>query len=209
MSRPKKKGKCAICGRTTSTRWYPLTEDLIHLVKFTSERYKHICELDYTRTRNKDVPIVSRSTIPHAGNGLFADRDYKWNEIITYYDGKVYSPNEPLPSNKSYFKGCGRYIIDGRVNFGDGLGRYINCPKRGSKANARWGFAGVGTRVAIRAMRKPKGCKNPIAIKAGEEIFICYGSGYWASHKKWKMFKRRRDTKILLRRRGLVSRKYK
>lgn len=31
--------------------------------------------------------IIKKSTIPKAGNGLFAERDYRWGEYVTSYNG--------------------------------------------------------------------------------------------------------------------------
>lgn len=205
----KKQGKCALCGVARSSRWYNIPDHLKEQIKYESSK---ICELDYTRNKQSNTPVVTKSTIPNAGNGLFADRDYKWNEIITYYDGKEYALDDPnLPEDKSYFKQCGRYLIDGRVNFGNALGRYINSPAKGSRVNVRWGSTNLGTRIAIRALNKPKGCKDPIAIKAGQELFITYGPGYWAAIKKRRRERilKRKDRKERLYRVGFLWRKYK
>jgi hypothetical protein len=33
---------------------------------------------------------VEKSSLPNAGNGLFAERDYGFGELITYYRGKAF-----------------------------------------------------------------------------------------------------------------------
>lgn len=50
----------------------------------------------------QEAPMTARpgtSTIPYAGKGLFADRDYKRGEFITYYSG-TYSDNPALEGDR-------------------------------------------------------------------------------------------------------------
>jgi len=76
----------------------------------------------------------------------------------------------------------GSVIIDGKYNFADYLGRYINAPPRGSKKNVAWGFEQIGGKVAIRASKS----RNKVALKRGNEFLISYGRGHWKNEEKKK-----------------------
>ncbi len=117
---------------------------------------------------------------------VYLQIDYKWNEILTSYDGKIYSKKEDLPNDTSYVLNKGRVYIDGKVNFGESKRRYINAPPKGIKANYKWGSTKLGHDIIIRIISKPKGVSKlrTIAVYEGEEFFISYGSGYWKQKKR-------------------------
>ena len=108
------------------------------------------CHQCFNRLDNTK-PSVRRSDIPGAGNGLFAERDYKWNEFVCWYKGVlsvcVYSLLSGVVlndvnqcQNRSYVYGSSKqFAVDGRFHFGDGVGRYINVRMKGKNANVRWG----------------------------------------------------------------------
>jgi hypothetical protein len=78
-------------------------------------------------------PSVKTSTIKNAGNGLFADRDYGYNELVCYYKGTVYTKRPGHRSNYILYKGG--FWIDGKTSFGKTKGRYINGTTKGKRAN--------------------------------------------------------------------------
>jgi hypothetical protein len=61
------------------------------------------------------------------------------------------------------------------------LGRFINGSKPGLiKANVILGQFDYNKQAfPIRTKNKPKKCKDPIAVKKGEEFILTYGAGYW------------------------------
>jgi hypothetical protein len=134
-----------------------------------------------------DTPSIKPSTIKGAGNGLFADRDYKWGETVTMYTGKVYSEYSKVPNNNSdYVLQRGGFWIDGAKGFKTGLGRYINDGTRnGKKPNVYFSYQSIGHEVPIkvltRSMAKKKGLSTDgdYGLLKGQELFITYGAGYW------------------------------
>jgi hypothetical protein len=154
-------------------------------IQLLDAKTKVICAL-CKRNLNPGTPSVKKSTIKNAKNGLFAEKNYFWGEEITSYNGNIYSKKSLLPSDTSYVLSKNGIYIDGKYNFGDSKGRYINSPPVGKKANCIFGHTKIGHSIMIRAIQKPKNiCKNrKIAIYAGEEFFLSYGAGYWKGKKK-------------------------
>ena len=118
--------------------------------------------------------LVRPSTIEGAGSGLFADRDFARNEIITKYEGpiamvpKVRPPKHEMSHWASLIPN--HWVVQGlrAPVSGKGGGSFINHVA--SRANAEFvknneaGHPFYG--VYIKA-RRP--------IKKGEEIFLTYG----------------------------------
>ena len=187
----KKNGKCLSCGTTRCTQWHPVSPDIeqyIDLSKWTPPRKKQVCHVCRVRLHG-NKPIVKRSTIRAAGNGLFADRDYKWGEVITMYTGKVYSSRGDVPPKSNYVLFRGGFWIDGRTSFGTGLGRYINGTRGGRKPNVYFGYTKLGLEVPIKVLTKSMAKKKGISTQGefgllkNQEIFISYGCGYWKRNK--------------------------
>jgi hypothetical protein len=88
-----KRGLCVTCGRVTSTRFHNVPDKAKayikeHLLVKTKEtratpKVCHKCFYDLEEAK----PSVMKSTISRAGNGLFADRDYGFNEFVCWYSG--------------------------------------------------------------------------------------------------------------------------
>jgi hypothetical protein len=111
--------------------------------------------------------------------GLFADRDYKEDELVTLYLGNIMADTDTDIKDRSYLAKWNGFLIDGKYNWQGlrGLGRFINCPSEGQKANCYWSQVtvpgdpgGLPLHRAICASRK---------INRGEEFLISYGSQYW------------------------------
>ena len=121
-----------------------------------------------------DGLVVRPSSIAGAGNGLFADRDFARNDIITKYDGPIAMVPRTLPPKDemshwaslipSHWGVQGlRYPVEGR-----GGGSFINHvasrPNAEFVKNNEAGHPFYG--IYIKARR---------AIKKGEEIYLTYG----------------------------------
>lgn len=130
-------------------------------------------------------PIISKSTISNVGFGLFADRNYKKNELVTIYGGKLH-----------YKVVDGEYVfrlqeyppiyVDGEFDFHPSeKGRWINhgyCENNITNDEIMapiYKIANVEFHISrkngfpicyVRALRH---------IKQGEEFFVDYGPLYW------------------------------
>jgi SET domain-containing protein len=130
---------------------------------------------------------IKKSQIPSAGNGLWAEKDFKRGEIIVKYEGEIISSRECERRNQAQ-EGYGDYYfflsktkcIDAQHTLW-AKGRYANDASgltrvEGLRNNARYEF--VNKEVVIRASRN---------IKSGEEIFVSYGRSYWNTMRKEHM----------------------
>jgi hypothetical protein len=157
------------CKKSSSSRWY----------RVKNGYHCSVCQ------KNSKVPgpIVKRSTIKYSGNGLYADRDYGWNTVVTTYGGNIYANKDQIPKDRSYVVCKNGVYINGKFNFGSTKGRYMNNPPKGTKANCTFGNTTIGHFIQVKTVKKPSGTVNPIAVKKGQEFFIKYGSGYWRRSK--------------------------
>lgn len=116
---------------------------------------------------------VKPSTIPGAGLGLFATREFKRGEIICPYTG-VLQPTQKKPddSDKYLLQLSSKNSISAADPAKSGVGRFANTG--GKKNNAR---LSVSSKAAnIKATKK---------IAAGAEILVPYGSSFhWAEEEK-------------------------
>jgi uncharacterized protein len=127
---------------------------------------------------------IKKSQIPSAGKGLWAEKNFKRNEVIVKYEGEVISWKECERRNQAQ-DGFGDYYLyisknkcidaqyttwaPGRyANDASGLRRIV-----GLRNNARYEI--IKGEAVIKASRN---------IKSGEEIFVSYGRGYWNTMKK-------------------------
>ena len=135
---------------------------------------------------------VKRSTIPNAGLGLYAERDYKKGETITKYSGKqVSSDNHKYDDSEFKFQfSKDTSIVSNSTQ--DEVGRYANTCRQKQKKdkickgnNARFKAHKRNGRVRVRiAASKP--------IKKGQEIFVSYGPGFRIPQSKRGHRKRHR-----------------
>ena len=127
--------------------------------------------------------LVKRSTIPNAGNGLFAGRDYKKHEKIGEFTGKQITVEEADDKANE-----GGPEADYLITLSNGMILDVydsGCPV--GVANDAEGFAEtgfknnsviteyLGSRVWLCATQK---------ILAGSEIFAPYGEDYWDNYRK-------------------------
>lgn len=112
--------------------------------------------------------MTKRSTIPNAGNGLFATKNFRKDQVIIPYEGEKLTLAE---KKRKYPKDDAKYLLQlGADSFIDAanpvksnLARYANH-KPFAQANAK-----LTSKGNITAKK---------AIKAGSEIFVSYGSGF-------------------------------
>jgi hypothetical protein len=120
---------------------------------------------------------VKTSSVPDAGDGLYAVRDFKENEEVAEYSGATYGPGEG-PEDSQYLLRCAFADIDARRTDA-GLGRYANSARvrRGRRrvlANARLVCDNRGRKARVRVGRR--------AIRASrqhpKEILVNYGARF-------------------------------
>lgn len=131
----------------------------------------------HRRTPSKAVPPnlppevqVRPSTVPNAGNGLFAKAKLKKGAVLGEYVGEVLSAKTAEGRDSSYFiykdekgpKGDG-YVVDGR-SMSNPM-RWLNHSKR---PNAYAELQSDG-RILFKTKK---------SVKPGEELFIDYGPDY-------------------------------
>ena len=130
---------------------------------------------------------IKKSQIPSAGQGLWAEKDFKRGEIIVKYDGDKITWKECERRNEAQEGYGGYYLYISKRNCIDAQytnwaqGRYANdaaglCRIEGLRNNARYEI--IKGEAFIKASRN---------IKAGEEILVSYGRGYWSTLKKEMM----------------------
>lgn len=116
---------------------------------------------------------IKMSTIPNAGNGLFAARDFRAGEEVCKYTGDISHDPEVDHGGSRYVTcvnpSCVTTIDAARTN--THYGRFINAP-RGTRrrTNCRWVNNQAGQTVRI-VTTKP--------VKKGDEFLIGYGVHYW------------------------------
>jgi len=108
-------------------------------------------------------PIVKYD--PKRGYGLFAEKDYKPQEVVTTYGGKHYYDNKGNGPYFAFFE-RGNIHIDGYKQFKlSEKGRWINQFDEQNKKN-------VQLAVQIRTIK---------SVKKGEQFFAYYGKNYDSS----------------------------
>lgn len=132
-------------------------------------RYLPTC---YIHTKKKYGLLVKKSSIPNAGDGLYALKEFKQGEFIADYKGEVLTKVQrderygrtqqdlapyafQASQNKIIDSACHRYI-----------GAYANSKPNHNNAT----FSVHQGKVKIKATKK---------IKVGDEVFLSYGASYF------------------------------
>lgn len=113
---------------------------------------------------------IRPSTIPHAGQGLFALRSFSSGETLCEYTGDVMTFwQHQRTRDWTYVVATGknRFVNGERYPFAKA--RYINHHFDPEKINAVF-FDAADGRILVNAIRP---------IRAGEEIYADYGARYW------------------------------
>ena len=124
---------------------------------------------------SRDDLVYANSTIPGGGKGLFANRNYQAEELITIYEGKTYATEA---EKATVSKNAKRYALDlpdggWLVGLqspieGKGLGSFINRINTKSQRNCRLQLEADGNTVVVITTKKV--CK-------GTEFLTCYKKG--------------------------------
>ena len=124
---------------------------------------------------------VDNSSIPSAGKGLFTSTDIQKGEIITEYTGDITTWEEVRhdASNLYIYFVNDDYVINAKEH-PEAIARYANDGHgltriRGLHNNSK--FVNINGKIFIKALR---------FVKAGSEILVDYGKGYWETVKKNK-----------------------
>jgi len=134
---------------------------------------------------------IRPSNIPNSGNGVFAKQDIKSGNMLGYYRGEALNADQF--SRRFKDKEYAAYVLavkNGKINVDAEKKGYnwvsrVNTPRGTTmKTNIQWNDNG-----RVFAKRN---------IKAGEELFVSYGSAYWRgfdrAHKN-KTMKKKKHTK--------------
>jgi hypothetical protein len=134
--------------------------------------------------RQSQTVEVRPSTIPGAGLGLFAKKNFagrketklgkKPGEKIVPYSGRLIdTETEALPSDKTYVLQLdARYFVDAQDYRLSSLGRYANCSAQIDQRNKL--TKGNNAEFAIDVAKQTAWIRAKKPIKAGEEIFVSY-----------------------------------
>ena len=148
--------------------------------KKTTCKYLPTC---YIHTKSKYHLAIRPSTIPNAGDGLFALKDFKKGEFISDYIGEELTQQNKDNRYGNTQQDIAPYAIKVSKN------KIIDCActrSIGSYANHKKGNINASISVYM-GKAEIKASKN---IKDGQEIFISYGRDYWnhqgAKHKTRK-----------------------
>lgn len=130
------------------------------------------------RTTTEDLnpnargPVVRKSRIGGAGNGLYAARTYNKGALVTKYGGKLLSDSQVKRSASKYVMtdDHGRHHDSRLVDKPDSeKGRWINDPR------------GTGLAPNVEAVTTAAGVliKTTRTVAPGEEFYLDYGDRYW------------------------------
>lgn len=125
---------------------------------------------------------VSESTIPGSGKGLFAKFDIEKGTVIIEYTGEVtnWEAVRYDTNNVYIYYVNDDYVINAK-ELPDAIARYANDAHgltriKGLNNNSR--FVNINGRIFIKSTK---------LIRAGSEILVNYGKGYWDTVRKNKI----------------------
>ena len=131
--------------------------------------------------------ITKSPTLPRAGQGLVAVRDFAEGDVIADYTGDYDASMQDGTRGGPYYLQLRRNLaIDAaRTNAGDG--RWANDPRgTGRRANAELRLSQGRARLVAKAR-----------IRANDEILVSYGAAYWRFHNRGKATGRKAARAIL------------
>ena len=101
-----------------------------------------------------------------SGRGVFAKKEFRKDDFITFVDGTINSSRSSL--QYSMILGDGKYLngID-KVQKNCGLGSFINRVDKNQDPNVC--FTQIGSKVFVQALRR---------IVIGQELVVRYGKSY-------------------------------
>jgi hypothetical protein len=126
----------------------------------------------HTHMRLHDGLRVTTSTVPRAGSGLFAARDFAAGEHLADYTGDELVIRRDSDGGPYCLALTQRRAIDAAAT-NTGYGRWANDP-RGSNG-------GPNAEFVLNPARGTGRLRATARILKGSEIFVSYGRGYWAA----------------------------
>ena len=116
--------------------------------------------------------VVKKSTIPNAGNGLFAENNFKKNDFIDFYTGEIIYDKEKLQQDNDYlfFNDKENFYIDGKS--GNKV-KYINHNNDSNLRNCAYKYYMLPD---INILYPIVVCIED--VNEGEEFFCDYGQYY-------------------------------
>lgn len=114
-------------------------------------------------TWTSSILEVKKSSIPHAGNGVFATCDIRKGMRLADYKGTFMTKKEfkaKYPGDQRYFYSLRQYVLDGHDTLTENVSHYIN----------EQDTPNVGM--------KQRGLYALVNIKCGDELFLKYPKGY-------------------------------
>jgi hypothetical protein len=155
--------------------------------------------LEPTRFHGRDLASigmgveVKENTIPNAGLGLFACREFKRGSIITEYAGVRFGRREMAIIQHdcwTFGYSSGSEVLEHACSLGPNLPIVLGIQARDLELARRKHLGGAtysneGTRRTRNSTLQTDTCCLRIVLKAtktiqpGEEIFTYYGKGYW------------------------------
>lgn len=151
-------------------------------------------ELTRRRFIEKDAVRVAQCSIPAIGRSVYTTRAVRQGAHVCSYGGRV----RVLPESNSYTVGCILVCIDAsdEDDAGEHVGHLINdpygplCYPDGTRAEPNVAFAGTYL-PTIDIVSKCGQSHRPFVtivalrdLRAGEELWVEYGEGYWRAHAK-------------------------
>jgi hypothetical protein len=131
---------------------------------------------------------IKPSTIPNAGNGLFASRPFRKNELITAYEGEKI---DRKTADEMRAKGQATHVRS-VAGFHELISGYTKPEQAVGKGGGSFINDVFGSNLEVNAeyaiRRDPKTGLDAVYIKAlrdlqpGEEILASYGKDYWKQH---------------------------
>ena len=127
----------------------------------------------YTKSDNVEL-IYKQSTITGAGHGLFANRNFVKNDLITIYEGEIVEAETIETWSKKEREFC-MDLPDGKILVGlstpvlnKGLGSFINRINNPRQHNCRFVIESDRKTVVVYATK---------SIVKGQELLTCYKKG--------------------------------
>ena len=117
---------------------------------------------------------VRPSTLPGAGKGLIAFKNFRNRQKVADYSGKIVSARKAKNSQYSVAWTNGK-VVDASSSQ-HGVGRYANTCRGADKKKKR--CKGNNVKIARDFRRKKIALKARKNIKKGDEIFNTYGAGH-------------------------------
>lgn len=114
--------------------------------------------------------VVNPSTIPNAGNGLFATRSLPIHTILGVYRGEFISKEEVV---RRYPNGHWPYV------YSPGGGIYIDAINPQKSNHMRYINSPHGTRNVSNCAFKDMYVITTAPVRAGSELFLNYGAKYF------------------------------